>query len=147
MHIHCQIEIPASKAEVLSVFQDRSQHHLWHQGLQGFELLKGKEWEVGTQHHLPFKVGRTEFMLLETITHNDLPHSIKMQVDTLGKGINNTMLNRFTELENGNTLYEVEVVYTFISRPMKLMATLMPRMFKKQVQKMLERFKEAVLKS
>lgn len=53
MHIHCQIQIPCSIAKVLSVFQDRSQHHLWHQALQGFQLLNGKDWEVGTQHPFP----------------------------------------------------------------------------------------------
>lgn len=144
MYIHCQIEILASREQVLGIFQDRSQHHHWHQGLQGFELLQGKNWEVGTQHHIPFKMGRTEFTLLETITHNELPDSIQMQVDTLAKGINNTMLNRFTTTENGNTLYEVEVVYTFTSWPMKFMAKLMPGIFKKQVQKMLERFKATI---
>jgi uncharacterized membrane protein len=146
MQIKCSIEINKSRAEVLILFQDRKQHHHWHQGLQNFKLLKGKDWKVGTQHHIPFKVGRTEFVLLETITHNNLPDSIQMQVDTLGKGINNTMLNKFTELDNGDTFYEVEVAYTFTSWPMKLMAKLMPGMFKKQVQKMLERFKTAVEK-
>lgn len=144
MQINCSIEINKSRAEVVGLFQNRSQHHHWHQGLQSFELLKGKDWEVGTQHHIPFKVGRTKFVLLETITHNNLPSSIQMQVDTLGKGINNTMLNKFTELDSGKTFYEVDVVYTFTSWPMKLMAKLMPGMFKKQVQKMLEQFKVAI---
>ena len=90
-------------------------------------------------------MGKTKFTLLETITHNDLPQSIKMQVDILGKGINNTMLNRFTESDSNNTLYEVEVAYTFTSWPMKIMATLFPKLFKKQVQKMMERFRDAVV--
>lgn len=145
MNIHCQTEIPANRTQVLSIFQDRSQHQCWHLGLQGFELLKGKGWEVGTQHHIPFQMGKTKFTLLETITHNELPDSIQMQVDTLGKGINNTMLNRFTEIDDNNTLYEVEVVYTFTSWLMKIMAAIFPKLFKKQVQKMLERFRNAVL--
>lgn len=70
-----------------------------------------------------------------------------MQVDTLGKGINNTMLNRFTESESNNTLYELEVVYNFTSWPMKRMATIFPKLFKKQLQKMMERFRDAVVNS
>ena len=119
MDIHCQIEIFAKREKVLATFQDRSQHYSWHQGLQRFELLKGRDWEEGTQHHLPFKMGRTEFTLLETIIENRLPNAIQMKVNTLGKGINNTILNRFSETKEGNTLYEVEVVYTFTSWSIK----------------------------
>ena len=47
------------------------------------------------------------------------------------------MLNRFTESDSNNTLYEVE--YTFTSMPMKIMGAIFQKIFEKQVQKMMER--------
>ena len=58
------------------------------------------------------------------------------------KQMTNTMTNRFTSLDENTTQYQAEIEYTdFNGFMVKLMAFLMPRMFKKQTQKWLFQFK------
>jgi hypothetical protein len=58
------------------------------------------------------------------------------------------MANRFIVLDNSSTRYEAEIDYTkFIGIVPKLMALLMPGVFKKQVQKRLDSFKSFVEKN
>ena len=141
MKFNCSISINKKREEVITLFQDRQQHPKWHKGLMGHECINGHAWEEGSQHHLPFKMGRTAFTLLETVLENNLPDHILLDVDTLGKGIHNSMNNRFIDLGDGRCQYEVEIIYTFSSFPMKMMGKLFPFLFKKQVQEMLSRFK------
>lgn len=52
------------------------------------------------------------------------------------------MNSRFTPLGENRTRYDVDIEYKFFGTMIKIMAFLMPGMFKKQVQKHIERFKE-----
>ena len=81
--------------------------------------------------------------MIETVVSNSLPDEYTGEY--LAEGICwNTMANRFIDLGNNRTLYEVDIEYKFIGRIVKFMAWVMPGMFEKQVQKSLDRFKHYV---
>ena len=107
-----------------------------HQDLISIEPISGPPGEVGSKARLQFK----QFDLIETITVKDMPREFSGSYEAAGI-CSNTMQNRFTPLGENRTRYEAEVDYQFTGKMVKLMAFLMPWMFKRQVQQYLERFK------
>ena len=78
--------------------------------------------------------------IFETILIKNLPEIRKGLYEH--KHMVNTMTSRFKEISPEKTLFEAEIEYTkFIGFVPKLMAFLMPGIFKKQTQKWLDQFK------
>ena len=89
---------------------------------------------------MQYKIGKRQIELIETITVNNLPQEFSGTYEA--KQMTNTMTNRFTSLDENKTRYQAEIEYTdFNGFMVKLMAFLMPWMFKKQTQKWLDQFK------
>lgn len=85
---------------------------------------------------------RGEFELIETITVRDLPNEFSGTYDTVGKGIFNTMTNRFRPVGEGSTRYSTEIDYRFSGLIWKIMAPFMHPIFKRQSYKVMKLFKE-----
>jgi hypothetical protein len=84
--------------------------------------------------------------LTETILVKNLPAMSSALYEH--KHMVNTMTNRFYSPGQDRTIYEAEMHYTrFIGFIPKLMALLIPGLFKKQVQDTLDRFKSFVEQS
>ena len=87
-----------------------------------------------------YDIGKRELELTETITSNALPDSFAARYEA--KSMVNTMVSRFEVVDDQTTRYTAEVEYTELRGIMiKLMAFLMPGMFKKQVAKWIDQFK------
>ena len=94
---------------------------------------------------IKFKVGKREIQLTETIIENALPDYFNGLY--AAKEMTNSNISKFVELSGDRTLYESDVNYIEFNGFMpKLMAKLMPGLFKKQVQKWMNQFKSFVEK-
>ena len=87
-----------------------------------------------------FHQGKGEMELMETIMVRNPPHEFSTTYEH--EHIANTMTDRFTSLDAKMTRWDAEFDDTKLNGVMpKLMATLIPGMFKQQTQKWLDQFK------
>ncbi|SRR5258706_14210976 len=140
MKFTCTTEIDLPLQKTVSIFNNRANLGKWQQGLVLDEPISGTPGEAGSKSKLVFNTGKHVIELTETILVNNLP----AEKTGLYEHIHmvNTMSNRFTPSGENKTKYDAEIEYTkFIGFIPKMMALLMPGIFKKQVQKTLDRFK------
>ena len=79
--------------------------------------------------------------LIETIIKRDLPD--EFSATYASKPMTNTLKTSFIDLGEGRTRYQAEAEYVEMNGFMvKLMAKLFPGMFKKQVQKWMDQFRD-----
>ena len=143
MKFTCRVEIQAPRSKVVSYFKNPDLLGEWQDGFLGKELLEGQDWEVGAVSNMSYDFKGKPMIIQETILQNDLPDLFQGLYEH--KHMVNTMESRFQELDAANTSYEAEIHYTeFRGFMVKVMATLFPGMFKKQVQKWLDQFKSYV---
>ncbi|NNC49360.1 MAG: SRPBCC family protein [Flaviramulus sp.] len=103
------------------------------------EHLSGNKGEAGAKSRLVYK----KFDLIETIVYNKLPNEFYAKYEH--KNMNNSMLTKFVEINENETLMTAEIDYTkFKGFVVKLIAKLIPGLFKKQVDKWLVNFKKYV---
>ncbi|HSI88053.1 MAG TPA: SRPBCC family protein [Pyrinomonadaceae bacterium] len=138
MKFSVSIEIDKPIDEVIRLFDDPDNLVKWMEGLQSFEHLEGIPGEVGAKSKLRFKSGKRDFEMIETITERDLPRSFTGTYEA--KGVHNIVRNEFEPLGDGRTLYTSHNEFQFRGM-MKLIALLMPGVFRKQSMKFLEAFK------
>jgi hypothetical protein len=142
MKFSCSVEIEASRERVIKLFEMVEYYPKWQDGFVCMEHTEGDPGKPGSKSIIRYKAGKRVIELLETIEENNLPDSFKGLYEA--KEMVNTNQCRFTET-NGKTVYESEIEYLrFNGLVPKLMALLMPGMFKKQVLKWMNQFKEFV---
>ena len=109
------------------------------------QLISGAEGQEMAISDMYYKMNRQDMVITETIMSNKLPDYFRGFYSH--KHMDNFMISKFTSINENQTLYEAEVEYIEIRAFIpKLMAKLFPSMFKKQVQKWLDNFKEFVEK-
>ena len=139
------IEINQSLNKVAALFADPKYLKEYQDGFVKKELVSGNEGEVGAVSNMYYQHGKYDMELVETITKNDLPHSFEAHYSH--KHMDNTMKCNFTALDDNRTKYEFEFEYTRIDWVMpRLMAILVPSMYRKPAEKWLRQFKEFVEK-
>lgn len=131
------IDLPRDK--VIELFDNADNMPKWQKGLQSFEHLSGKPGQVGAKSKLVYLMGSRRLEMIETITRRDLPDAFDGTYDV--EGVHNVVENRFSELGPDRTLWESHNVFEMKSLVMKVVAFLMPGMFRKQSQKYAEDFK------
>jgi hypothetical protein len=143
MKFTCTTEINAPREKILKLFLDSSRYPEWQDGFISIQTLGGKPWEKGTTSRVIYKNGKMTIDLKETILVSNLPEEVTGLYEH--EHMVNTMTNRFTLLGQTRTRYAAEIDYTkFIGVIPKLMALLLPGIFKRQVQKRLDSFKDFV---
>ncbi len=143
LKFNCDIEVDAPVERVAELWADPANLQYWQEGFLGIEHLSGEKGQAGAKSKMRYLIRNKEMDLFETILNNDLPREFKGQYNH--EMMSNTMLTRFTETDNGGTLYWSEFHYTEMKGfMMKLMARLFPSMFKKQVMKWMVNFKNHV---
>jgi uncharacterized membrane protein len=141
MKFQCAVEIRKPLSLVIELFTNPNNLKEWQDGFISMNHLSGEPGEMGSKSRFFYKTGKRELELIETIIINNLPD--EFTAEYWSKPMVNTMTNRFAELANGNTKYTAEIEYTKFNGLMpKLMALLFPRMFKKQVQKWINQFRD-----
>ena len=140
MKFTCFVDIDLPVDRVIELFDNPDNLVEWQDGFVSFEHISGTPGQPGAKSKLTYKMGKRNMDLIETINVRNLPEEFSGTYE--GKSMLNTMSNRFSEFNTGVTRYEAEVEYLeFRGFMIKVMAFLMPGMFKKQVQKWMNQFK------
>lgn len=133
-----EIEINMPLDMVIKLFDDPENLKCWMEGLISFEHLSGIPGESGARSRLIFKMGDRNIEMIETITARNLPHEFTGTYES--NCVYNVVRNRFEPVSGDRTKYIAE--YFFEVRGfMKLVALLIPGVFKKQSLKYMEDFK------
>jgi len=143
MKFTCSVEINLPVDEVVELFDSTENLIEWQDGFVKFEPISGAPREEGSKAKMIYMMGKSgqEMEIIETINVKNLPEEMTGLYEH--KHMVNTMTTRFKEISTNKTLYEAEIEYTkLIGFVPKLMAFLMPGLFKKQTQKWLNQFKE-----
>lgn len=125
---------------VAELFADPQHQGEYQDGFIRKELISGEEGQEGAVSKLYYKYGERDMIMTETVLSNKLPESFKAFYHH--KHMDNTMVCRFTPMDDGSTRYETEVEYTRINWVMpRLMAILFPSMYRKMGEKWMQNFK------
>ena len=134
------LEIEKPIGQVVKLFDNPNNLKEWQDGFVKIEHLSGNPGTTGAKSKITYKNGGHTIELTETIQVKNLPaEQVGLYEHKHGS---NTMTNRFTSIDANKTKWEVVIgnVKSIGLMP-KLMAMLMPGLFKKQTQKWLNQFK------
>ncbi len=135
-----KVEINLPMSEVVELWKDENNFAEWQDGFIRIDHISGEPGEESSQSEIYLMYNNREMKLLQTVLKSDLPGERIVLVEH--EDMTNTMANRFRELDDNRTEYLAEIEYTKFNGLMpKLMAKLLPGMFKKQSQKWLDQFK------
>ncbi|NQV52099.1 MAG: SRPBCC family protein [Flavobacteriales bacterium] len=137
----CEITINKPREEVVRLMDDPANMKHWQPGFISLEPLTGTPGEKGAKSLLKYKMGRRDMEMTETISERNLPEIFSAIYEA--ENVWNEQINRFIEVDAYTTKWVSESVFK-MGGPMKLMAWLMPGMFKKQSQQYLGHFKAFV---
>jgi hypothetical protein len=141
MNFECSVDIDVPIDRVVALFNDPKNFKEWQDGFISYETFSGTPRAVGAKSKINFDNGKHKIELIETIQVMNLPAEMTALYEH--KHMVNTMINRFTELPGQKTRFTTDMgYYKFIGFMPKLMALIMPGMFKKQNQKWLDQFKK-----
>lgn len=132
------IEIDLPRDRVAALFEDRDSMPKWQPGLEEFTHLTGEHAAVGSTYRIRYKMGKRDLEMIETIVERDMPNTFAATYET--KGVWNIVENKFSDLAGGRTRWDINTEFR-CSGFLKIMAWIMPGMFKKQTQKMQSDFK------
>jgi len=145
MKFKCSVNIDCPIKKVVELFKDPRYLREYQDGFIRKELISGNEGEVNAVAKMFYKHGKKEMLITETIIVNNLPDEFIGNYHH--KHMDNTMKCNFRKIGENQTKYTSEIEYTaFRGFLPKLLAYLFPGLFKKQVQKWLDNFKEFVEK-
>jgi hypothetical protein len=139
MRFTCTVEVRLPRKQTVELWSNPEHLSEWQDGFISLEHLSGTPGEAGAKSQMVYQIGKRRIELVETIVTNDLPDWFIGTYDT--EAMTNTMINRFVSVEGG-TRWDAEIEYTrFGSIMPRIMAWVMPGMFRKQTQKWLDQFK------
>jgi uncharacterized protein YndB with AHSA1/START domain len=146
MRYQLELEIDAPRRRVVELFLDPDNLRQWQPGFVSFEQIgSGAPRAVGAKSKQVYRMGKREFEAIETITVHNPPEEFAATYEA--EGVWNLISNRLTETAEGTTRWVLDAHYQFSSLLMKLMALLLPGMFKKQTLTFMQKFKEFAEKS
>lgn len=141
MKFNCSVEIDLPVDQVTTLWSNPENLKHWQDGFVSMDQISGEPGEPGSKSKMIYGSGKRKIELVETIKTNDLPREFSGKYEA--KEMVNLMTNRFQALGENQTRWEAEIEYIQFNGFMpKLMATLMPGMFRKQTQKWLDQFKQ-----
>jgi uncharacterized membrane protein len=140
MEFKCSVDINVPLTTVLALFKDTKYFKEWQSGFFSYEPISGAPFTAGAKAKFTYINGKHKIELVETIQTMNLPTEM-IAIYEHKHGVNNLITN-FTDLPGQKTKYTTDIGYIKPNGFMpKLMAFLMPGMFKKQNQKWLDQFK------
>lgn len=140
MKFTCHIDINKPIHELVDLFNNPDNLKEWQDGFQRLEHLSGTPGQKGAISNLYYIMRGKEEVIQETLISMNLPS--EMSGTYVHRHMSNTMQVEFEAIDEENTRYINHIHYTELNGFMiKLMAKLMPGMFKKQVQKWQNQFK------
>ena len=140
MNFSCSVEINVQRDFMVELMAEKNNFPHWQPEFRSVESVDGTPGQSGTKTLMKYQSGKHNFELIETIRTNNLPDEIIGEYETPGTCWN-TMHSVFSSLAENRTLWETEIEYKFHGFMIKVMAKIMPGMFRKQTQKYLDNFK------
>ncbi|WP_319800004.1 MULTISPECIES: SRPBCC family protein [Flavobacterium] len=134
-----EIEINKPIDKVIALFDNPENLKKWMEGLESFEHISGTPGQPGAKSRLKFKMGKREMEMIETVTVRNLPEEFTGTYEA--KGVVNIVKNSFVKISDSKTKYITEHEFQLQGLAMKIIAFLMPGVFKKQSLKYLTAFK------
>lgn len=135
-----RIDINLPRDRVIALFDDAANLKRWMPGLRSFEHLSGVPGQPGATSRLTFKHGNRDMVMTETVTLRQLPDRFDGTYEM--PGVWNSVANRFIATGAETTRWEQDTEFRLNGVMMKLMALVMPGMFRKQSLKYMDHFKE-----
>ncbi|WP_456460735.1 SRPBCC family protein [Reichenbachiella sp.] len=143
MKIETTVVIDQPLDTVVKYFADPAYLKEYQEGFVSKELVSGVAGENGAISNMLYEHNGQKMELVETITTNDLPNAFEAHYHH--EHMDNTMKCLFTPLNENQTQYTSFIHYTRINWVMpRLMAILVPSLYKKPVKRWLENFKKFV---
>jgi len=139
MKYELSIELNLPLNDVADAFADPNQLADWQRGFVSIEHVEGEMGKEGAKSEIKYLMGKRAVDMVETITKNDLPRSFSAIYQA--KGVWNLQENTFSEISETNTRWTSRSEFVMQSFPLKLLAFLMPKMFKKQSYQFMTDFK------
>lgn len=141
MKYSCYVIIDLPIEKVVSLFEDSANMVHWQQGFQSYEPLEGIPGREGSTALIRYDLGSQQLEMVETVLVNDLPREFMARYEY--EHGTNTMQNIFEEHGNGQTRWVAHLDYFEIrGMMMKIMKWFAPRVFRKQTQAWMNKFKE-----
>ena len=135
------VKIDLPRESVVELFDNQENYHKWQESLMSLELLEGEPGQVGTRTRLVHKMGPRKIDMIETITKREFPDLFVATYEA--DNGRNEAINRFSILDVNRTQWTIETEFQFTGA-MKAMASLMPGIFEKKTQTVMESFKALV---
>ena len=143
MEFNHSITIDKPRDVVVKYFKDPKYLKEYQEGFVKKELMSGSEGEDGSKSKFFYKNGKHEIELIETIVKNNLPASFEANYHHIH--MDNVLKSSFHIIDDNKTRYSIEGKYSRIDWFMpKLIAILLPSMYKKPPQKWMLNFKNFV---
>lgn len=111
----------------------------WQKGLKEIVPISGVAGQEGAQTKLTYEVKNRKMEMIETIISRNLPEEFQATYDT--QGVHNIQKNYFKATDQQTTTWVCEAEFKFSSIGLKLLAFIMPKVFKKQSLKYMNDFK------
>ncbi len=138
MKYSSDIEINLPREQVIDLFDNPDHMKAWQKGFISLTHLSGTAGQSGAQSTLKYKMGKREIEMVETIIKRELPTQFSATYEV--KGVWNKVDNTFTEIDAEKTKWVTAHEFR-MKGMMKVMAFLMPGMFKKQSFQYMKDFK------
>ena len=138
MKYRCEVVVNVPRGKFIELFDNPANMPKWSPGLQTFEPISGTPGQPGAKSRLVYLMGKRTIEMIETVTTRNLPNEFSGTYEA--DGVHNIVTNHFHD-EGNATRWVLDTEFTFHGF-MKLMATLMPGMFKKESMKHMMNFKK-----
>jgi len=140
MRYTCTIDIGLPRERVITLFDDAANLKRWMPGMRSFEHLTGVPGQPGATSRLTFKHEGRDMVMTETIVLRQLPDRYDHTYET--PGMWNGVSHRFSATGPATTRWEQTTEFRMDGLMMRLMALILPGLFRKQTLKYMNCFKE-----
>ena len=140
MPYRLELDLDLPRTRVVELFLDPGNLSDWQPDLVSFEHVSGESPRaVGAKNRQVHRMGRREVEMIETITEHDYPERFSATYEA--DKVWNLIENRFTELGPEKTRWVLDCEFK-CGGMVRVMAFLMPGMFRRQTMKFMEMFKD-----
>ena len=141
-----QVEINASRRQVIELFDNSDNLPEWQDGFVNFEHLSGPFNELGAKNRLKYIANGMPITITETVTTKNLPDEHSGLYDS--KLMTTIMTNQFEEIAANKTRYTAILEITKLKGMMvKMMAGTFTAVVEKQTERWVNQFRDFVEKS
>ena len=138
MEYSCSERIDLPRDRVIALFDDPDALPKWQRGFVSMEHLEGTPGQDGARTRLTYRMGRGDVVMIETIERRALPEEIDLVFEA--DKVWNRVENRFTQPTSDSTLWSMHCEFR-CSGLVRLMALVMPGMFRRQTRQTMADFK------